>query len=403
MDRWLRPRYVFPVLALLVLAAVFLSPHEPEGARATHLTTYGTDPYAARGVYEVLRGLGFRVERRRTSFHPPLDTTAVYVLLDPPIDPSRTEVGELLDAVRHGARAVVVPSRGSPLADSLGMRQSLPTARDLDVEREPSADGAAPAERAVSVVAAAREVGGFGRYLVAVPKAMEDTAPVFPADTIPIVRVRRDSASVPAIMARHFGRGEVVAVADPSFFRNGTLRDGPGAVLAVRLMEYVGGTRPTPLVFDEYHHGFGMHGGPMSAVGRALFETAPGRGLVQLAAAALVLLLAYGVRPIAPTPRGAIERRSPLEHVGALSRAYEQVEATRLATRRLVRGLRRRHPLGASGAMDDETYLEHLSARKPEVAADAALLRTALGRRLPPAEWVAVGGAIDHIERTITQ
>lgn len=402
-DRWLRPRYVFPVLALLVLAAVFLSPQQQEGAGATHLTTYGADPYAARGVYDVLRGLGFHVARRREPFRAPLDTAAVYVLLDPPIDPSATEVGVLLDAVRRGARAVVVPSSGSPLADSLGMRQSLPDVSGLEV-LPPAADGAgSAAARAAPVAEAARELRSFGRYLRAVPRTAEDTAPRLPGDTIPVVRVRNDARRDPAIMARPFGRGLVVAVADPSFFRNGTLRDGPGAVLAVRLLEYVDSTRAAPVVFDEYHHGFGVHGGPIDVMGRALFFTAPGRGLVQLVAAMLALLLAYGVRPIAPSARRSIERRSPLEHVGALSRAYEQIEATRLATRRLVRGLRRRHPLGASGALDDEAYLQRLGARKPELAADAELLRAALVRRLPPAEWVAVGGAIDHIERTITQ
>ncbi|MBX6333692.1 MAG: hypothetical protein IRY91_17745 [Gemmatimonadaceae bacterium] len=109
------------------------------------------------------------------------------------------------------------------------------------------------------------------------------------------------------------------------------------------------------------------------------------------------------MRPIPPSPRRTIERRSPFEHVGALSRAYEQIGATRLATKRLVRGLRRRHTLGATDGMSDAEYLALLAGRKPEVADDAALLRRALETPLPAAEWVAVGGAIDHIERTITQ
>jgi hypothetical protein len=115
------------------------------------------------------------------------------------------------------------------------------------------------------------------------------------------------------------------------------------------------------------------------------------------------LLLVYGVRPIAPAPRRSIERRSPLEHVGALARAYEQMAATRLATKRLVRGLRRRHPLGATGALDDDGYLSLVSSRKAELASDVDILRASLARPLPANEWVAVGRAIDHIERTITQ
>ena len=139
------------------------------------------------------------------------------------------------------------------------------------------------------------------------------------------------------------------------------------------------------------------------AIRDALLHTAPGRAFLQLVVAGLILLLVYGVRPIAPVRRRSIERRSPLEHVGALARAYQQAEATRLATQRLVRGLRRRRPLGATGALDDESYLSLVSSRKPELAEDVDRVRAALAKPLPAAEWVVVGGAIDHIERTIAQ
>ena len=89
--------------------------------------------------------------------------------------------------------------------------------------------------------------------------------------------------------------------------------------------------------------------------------------------------------------------------VGALARAYQQTEATRTSTQRLLRGLRRRRPLGATGSLDDESYLSLVSSRKPELAADVDRVRAALARPLPAAEWVAVGAAIDHIERTIAQ
>jgi len=90
-----------------------------------------------------------------------------------------------------------------------------------------------------------------------------------------------------------------------------------------------------------------------------------------------------------------------LEHVGALRLAYEQIQATRLATSRLVRGLRRRHPLGA-GALTDDAYLSLVAQRVPVAANDVALLQRALTTAMVPTTWVAVGGAIDHIERAIT-
>jgi hypothetical protein len=65
--------------------------------------------------------------------------------------------------------------------------------------------------------------------------------------------------------------------------------------------------------------------------------------------------------------------------------------------------LRRRRPLGATRALDDESYLSLVSSRKPELAAEVDRIRAALARPLPASEWVTVGAAIDHIERTIAQ
>ena len=76
------------------------------------------------------------------------------------------------------------------------------------------------------------------------------------------------------------------------------------------------------IVFDEYHHGFGTHANTRAVTVRALTRTGAGRTVLQLALAGLLLLLALGVRPVKPQPRHSIERRSALEHVGALARAY---------------------------------------------------------------------------------
>lgn len=403
-ERWLRPRYVFPLLAVLLLAAVLLTPGGETGANATRLTTYGSGPFAARGVYELLARLGWRVERRQREFRAPLDGAAIYAVLAPPMELSATEVSTLLDAVRRGARAIVIPSAGSPLADSLGVRQSGSGVSDYSVAaaspRPAASRGGTDATRAVQ--AAATRVGSFDRFLRPVPRSEDDTAPAFPAAARPLVHVWSRDTVQPAIMALPVGRGQVLAVADPGFLRNDAVRDGDAAVLAVRLVEWLDPDHRGRVVFDEYHQGFGEHDALLSTIGEALVSTAPGRGLLHLVAAGLLLLLAYGVRPIAPTPRRVFERRSPLEHVGALSRAYEQIDATPLATQRLVRGLRRRYPLGATGALDDASYLALLRARRPELSDDVEVLRTALARPLPAAEWVAVGAAIDHIERTIT-
>lgn len=398
LDRWLRPRIVLPTLGVLLVGAVIFSP----GGRASDLdqriTTFGTNPFGAKAQYDVLHRLGWTVARRRSIFRAPLDSATTYLLLDPPIEPSATEVSVLLDAVRRGATLVVSPERGSPLADSLRIRQSR-YPQHYDVV---GADSGAASNGTTPLANAAINAGEFSHMLVPVQTSTEDTAPVFPPATTTLITVRTDSDSTaPAVMVRRLGSGEAVVVADFDFLRNENVRDTTGMILAVRLLEETGSGPSRPLEFDEYHQGFGESTTISGVIADALFGTAVGRASVQLLVACLVLMLAVGMRPIRPRERQSIERRSPLEHVGALTLAYEQIHATRLATTRLVRGLRRRHPLGA-GSLPDAGYLAMLSQRVPSTGDDATLLQRALTYQLPATAWVAVGEAIDHIERAIT-
>jgi hypothetical protein len=81
---------------------------------------------------------------------------------------------------------------------------------------------------------------------------------------------------------------------------------------------------------------------------------------------------------------------------------YERIGATRLAARRLVRGLRRRHPMGAVSALDDDGYLALIRERVAGTTNEVVLLRRAMREPLPAAEFVHAGAAIDHIERKLT-
>ncbi|HEV2180424.1 MAG TPA: DUF4350 domain-containing protein [Gemmatimonadaceae bacterium] len=397
-DRWLRPAIVLPVLGVLLVAAVIFSPGGFTSSLDTRLTTYSTTPFGARALYDVLGRLGWHVVRQRSVFRAPMDSTDTYLILSPPFDLSATEVSALLDAVRRGATIVVSPDAGSALADSLRIRRTF-FDQDLAVVRSDTTEAS---DSASSFVAAAINAGGFSRYLRPVPTSERDTEPVFPSDTATLLRVRADSGRArPAVMTRKLGKGTAVIVAELAFARNENVRDTTGMILAVRLLERAGIDPNNRLVFDEYHQGFGDATSMSGAIKEALFGTPVGRAAVQALVAGVILLLAIGIRPVAPRERPSIERRSPLEHVGALRLAYEQIQATRLATSRLVRGLRRRHPLGA-GSLPDDAYLSQLAQRVPAAAGDAALLQRALITPMAAADWVAVGGAIDHIERAIT-
>ncbi|HET7456802.1 MAG TPA: hypothetical protein VFJ74_04040 [Gemmatimonadaceae bacterium] len=232
------------------------------------------------------------------------------------------------------------------------------------------------------------------------------------SDAAPLDTVQRE----PAAIGFPLGRGRVVVVADPDWLRNDVLRvcRWNAGVTAVRMLEYLRAGRPAAgarLVFDEFHQGYGRHPSTLGAIGRALTSNGPGRALLQALAAALLLLATAGARALPPRSRARLERRSPLEHVGALSRAYAQVGATRLATRRLVRGVRRRH--GATGAVaarlvragqtseGDDEFLAAVADRYPAVAADVQLVREALRAPRAAAQFLDVGRALERIEDAV--
>jgi hypothetical protein len=166
------------------------------------------------------------------------------------------------------------------------------------------------------------------------------------------------------------------------------------------MLEWLAPPGARPLVFDEYHHGYGAHASLGRAVRRFLDGTAPGRTIVVVLLAAALLVLALGARPIAPSAPDRIERRSPIEHVGALARAYEEVNASRLAVRRLARGIRRRRSaLGRQGS--DADWLREVADRSPAIAGEVKLVLEAMERPLPPERFVRLAPALARIERTL--
>jgi hypothetical protein len=348
-------------MAVLVFAALLFAPRHDVGDDDATLSSYVAHPAGARGLYEVLARLGFSVERRLRPMREPLAARAVYVVLDPPVALTAIEVHHLLEAVRQGAGLLVVPNLGSRLADSLALRR-IPEAR---ARRAP--DSVRMELRDTTTLRARRWL----RHVLRRPVGERDSAVVFEpgADVVVFESFESTRGREPVIVGLPFGRGRVLAAAEPDLFANEVLRSGNAGVRVLRMVEWlVGVDRSRSLVFDEYHHGFGGHANIAGATRRALIGTGAGRTLLQVALAGVVLLLALGVRPVRPRERARIERRSALEHVGALARAYAAVQARAQATRLLVRGLRRRHG-GLRGRRDEVDYLRAVRDQHPQVSA----------------------------------
>ena len=385
------------LVAILVITAI-LAPGGPDTV-GRELSTRSRAIDGAHGLRAVLDALGWHTRERLTPYAGTLDTAATYVMLGTPLDPSAHEIHTLLNTVRHGANAIVVPERGSAIAESIGVQ----TARRTFIPLRPTSDSLfGSADRVDSVREAFGELSArtFHTYLEGTPPSDSDSVGAWPASARTLLSVGKRDIK-PEITVLPMGRGQVVAIADPAFLRNDVLRKTAGAVLAVRILENVDPARRSPIVFDEYHQGYGEQTSMPAVLREALLGTSWGRAILQLGAAALLYLLVIGVRPIAPSSRAHYERRSPLEHVSALSRAYEAIGATGLAGQRLVRGVRRRHPLGTTSQLSDDAYLALLRARAPALGKDIDILTHALAGKPSTEELVSAGAAIDHIERNL--
>jgi hypothetical protein len=378
---------VFGIIATVLLITTLLVPWRATDDSGRSLTSYSAAPGGTRGLHDVLDRLGFTVERSLIPFRAGLANNALYVVLEPIVLPTTGEVHALLDAVRAGARLLILtPLAGGALADSLGIAR-YPAAQPARLDSAAARDESIPGL-------------GFIRWVLR-SRTDADSAVVWQrtANDTAFFNVETDRGIEPMLVGLRRGRGRVVVASHSGFFRNADIRDGPDAVRAVRLIEWLlEGDTSRPIVFDEYHHGYGVHADLMRVTRRTLVETAPGRVLLQIAGAGLLLLLAIGTRPVRPRPRTRIERRSPLEHVGALARAYAAVHATDRAVRLLVRGIRRRHG-GGRGGRDETAWLRTMRAQIPAVEGDIERVLSVLeGDR---SQAAGLTTAIVNIERAI--
>ncbi|HEX2780807.1 MAG TPA: hypothetical protein VHM30_15000, partial [Gemmatimonadaceae bacterium] len=140
LDRLLRPKIVFGTLIVVVIVAnLFLPDADTDDASGT-LSSLSYERSGIRGWYEGSSRLGWTVKRREERFHGTLADSAVYVVVDPDIEPTAAEVGVLLGAVRRGAGLIVSAQRRSPLADSLRLYSD-----DWQYSGYPVVGGAMPA------------------------------------------------------------------------------------------------------------------------------------------------------------------------------------------------------------------------------------------------------------------
>lgn len=390
MSQRIRPAVLLAGLATLAVVVALLTPEAADNTGG-QLSTFSAAPGGGRIAFELLKRLGWSVTRRETMLDSLVDSTTVHAVIGPSSELGAKEIHRLLADVRAGGGLVVAVDEPNAITDSLFMA-----------------------------------VGSEGRWFTVADRACRGS-PMEGAFILP-PRVRhlawrRPSPGSTSVLATtderfgprlntaigvHLGRGRLAVVASTDLFRNAAVRTcswGADVVVA-RVFEFVRPATPAhpTLVFDEYHHGLGLHPGSMRAVSRYLGRTASGHVLLQAMIAGLVLLFAYAPRPIIPHDPIRIARRSPLEHADALGHAYADVRATRTATAHLVWGLRRRagRMIGVGGGAGDDAFLDAVAERHPGLRPAVVIVRRGLHDPIEPRDFGTVGDALRDIERHLT-
>ncbi len=406
-----RRRREFILLAAVLFFFIVLALFTPQQtlSRDWRASSLSAEPRGARVAYELADRLSWTSTRSYSDSIVP-DERTIAVVLAPVLSFRAKEAHALLEGVRRGG-ALLYAMSDETLNDSLRIHVG-PPGYEIRADSSQRSDDSCTTPNPYSE----RVITSFqGRSLFLL--AVEDSGTIAaPVDTLVNVRIEaaeRDSLTPsvrPAVIGFNLGRGQVIVVGDVDLFRNENLRicAWDAAVQVVRMFEYLRGpagqSARTTLVFDEYHQGQGVRPGTTRAITRYLRNTSSGKALAQLGVAGIVLLLALGPRALAPRDPERIERRSPLEHVDALARAYWQVHATRTASRRLLRGVRRRTEHRFGGArrdLSDEDFLVWVHERLPDRRDDIALVKNALEVQMLRKDLPRVGEALRRIEHDL--
>lgn len=306
-------------------------------------STFLTGPAGAKGVYEVMARMGTSVARRRISLFDLVSDTAarpaVLIEADPVLDLDGGELTEVAAFLRRGGVVVAAGAGGGILAcagwrlvsrPDVGLRtDTLPivAADDLDlpgVRAFLRQMGATP-EDTTSEARTIRELG-------------EATCPALTASSIDTLVLTRSRHPV-VVAERIAGGGRLILVADDGWLRNRAWRTTDVPRFILPLLTPGGGRR---VQWDEYHQGYAEGGSLLGATWTWLTTTPGGWVLDQLV---LVLLVWLAVTAIRFGPARTVidrRRRSPIEHLEALSAGLETSGGDRTAIGLIIGGLRRR-------------------------------------------------------------
>jgi hypothetical protein len=326
---------IFLILSLLLAN---LSSPQHSDTLLRRPSTFFTDPSGARALFLVVKQFFPAAEqwRRPFQFLPAPPAASTLIVAGPQRPLGEREAQDLERWIGEGGQLILLTANGWPMrrqragedaeSDDGSMDESSPGAAPTFLMRhEPALRWSKPEKKILTGHAGGDSItdeklnlgwhAGFRQTGGA--RAIASAGNTLLAVEIPV------------------GHGRIVAVADPAMASNGALRRSDNAVWLIGLIT---SWRAGPVLFDEYHHGFGQKRGTMELT-LAFFSTPWGWCVLQLAAAGLLYIFIYRRRfgrirePLAPA------RASPLELIEARAGVFHTAGAQRLAADLIVQHL----------------------------------------------------------------
>ena len=190
------------------------------------------------------------------------------------------------------------------------------------------------------------------------------------------------------------GKGRVVAIADPAVVTNKALREADNAVWLVTLAASWGNGR---VLFDEYHHGFGVKRSPTELT-NAFFATPWGWSVLQLAAAGMLFIFGVRRRFGRMEESLAVSRTSPIELAQARAGIFRVADAKPLAVELIMQHIGHRLGQMLGKTIDTKQVDQELSQLKQHRPADETIEKlrgytgkSRRGEKLTDQEFIDLG------------
>jgi hypothetical protein len=337
-------------------------------------SSYDSSASGTEALAQLLTERGHHVDRLTVALGAAqLPAGSTIFILDP-TSWSASDTQTLMRALSHGDRVVLGGRSPGP-----GVLRSLLGVASAPLWRSPPAGSAHPVVDLPEVAHVGTVVAtGGGTFAMPSPR---DGEPV------PLLR---GPGGILALVAQ--GRGTIVLLASSSPFHNGSLGRADNAALALDL------TPPgSPVVFDEYDHGFGRPGAGLAGLPASWRW---GLGFALLAVFVWVLSASRRFGP--PDGRGRITVPPRVQYVDAMATLLSTRPTDQLfdaatpvrdeAKRRLCRRL------GVSPDAPDEVLAERLSSASRPTGLPVELVDAVLRPVRSDQDVMAIGRALSELE-----